>query len=86
VAHVGLERSKVPTRPLVRVLEISGTLSYGIYAWHGYLMKYVPWTSDKLVVLLVLSILLAWTSYWLVEVPALTLRRKPRQYLLHANV
>jgi peptidoglycan/LPS O-acetylase OafA/YrhL len=58
-------------------LTMLGTLSYGIYAWHAYLMKYVPWTADRVVALSLLSIAIAYVSYRVVERPALRQKRHP---------
>ena len=64
----------------VRVLEIFGNLSYGVYVWHlPIINKSLPTFSSKvpiegfylkLIATLVLSILLATVTYYLIEVPA----------------
>jgi peptidoglycan/LPS O-acetylase OafA/YrhL len=42
---------------LVKSLSLLGALSYGLYAWHGYWMKVVPWLHDQLAPLLLISLL-----------------------------
>lgn len=64
----------------LRVLEIFGTLSYGIYIWHmPIIYKIIPiFTSDipieafyaRCAATLILSTILATVTYYLVEVPA----------------
>jgi peptidoglycan/LPS O-acetylase OafA/YrhL len=64
----------------IRILEIFGNLSYGVYIWHESIIeKLAPiFTSDipieafyaRLTATLVLSTLLAAVSYYLVELPA----------------
>jgi peptidoglycan/LPS O-acetylase OafA/YrhL len=51
-----------------------GALSYGVYAWHGYLLQYFPWFADRLLMLTVVSIALACLTYYVVERPAVSLR------------
>lgn len=52
-----------------------GTLSYGIYAWHGYILQYAPWFTERPWETLGLTLLAAYGSYRLIEVPALKLKR-----------
>lgn len=52
-----------------------GTLSYGIYAWHAYLMSSILWLSTHWWGLLPTSIAIAFASYQWVESPSLKLKR-----------
>lgn len=52
-----------------------GTLSYGIYAWHAYLMASIDRLSTDWVTLLLASVAIAYVSYRWVELPALKLKR-----------
>jgi peptidoglycan/LPS O-acetylase OafA/YrhL len=72
VAHASWTgRKTVP----VAALTMLGTLSYGLYAWHGYWMKSVPGLLDSAVILTVLSLISAYVTYRGIEIPALKLRR-----------
>ncbi|HQU87045.1 acyltransferase family protein [Denitromonas sp.] len=59
----------------VAVLTMLGTLSYGLYAWHGYWMKTLPDLVNHVVVLAGLSLFSAYVTYRCVEIPALRLKR-----------
>lgn len=61
--------------PAAAVLTTLGTLSYGLYAWHGYWMNTVPDLVNHVVMLTGLSLLSAYVTYRCVEMPALRLRR-----------
>lgn len=61
--------------PAVTALTMLGTLSYGLYAWHGYWMKIVPEFVDHVVVLTGLSLLSAYVTYRCIERPALCFKR-----------
>lgn len=61
--------------PAVAALTMLGTLSYGLYAWHGYWMKTVPEFVDHVVVLSGLSLLSAYVTYRCIERPALRFKR-----------
>jgi peptidoglycan/LPS O-acetylase OafA/YrhL len=64
----------------IRVIEIFGNLSYGVYIWHQAILgKILPFFTspipiinfaEKLIVTLFLSSLLATVTYYLVELPA----------------
>lgn len=78
VAHAGLERTSVRrTQPAYWALTWVGVLSYGVYAWHGYILTYYPWTLDRLLTVVALSLLGAYVTYRLVERPAHRLKRHP---------
>jgi peptidoglycan/LPS O-acetylase OafA/YrhL len=78
-AHASLQTppSTAPAR-LTRALLWMGTLSYGIYAWHAYLMSNVKSLSTNWVALLFASAAIAYVSYRWVELPALKLKRWSR--------
>jgi peptidoglycan/LPS O-acetylase OafA/YrhL len=52
-----------------------GTLSYGVYAWHGYLMASIDRLATDWVTLLLACAAGAYVSYRWVELPALKLKR-----------
>lgn len=72
VAHASWAgRKTVP----VAAFTMLGTLSYGLYAWHGYWMKTVPDLLNSAAVLAVLSLISAYLTYRAIETPALRLKR-----------
>ena len=77
VAHAHFATRERPLPVVARALGFLGTVSYGVYAWHGYVMNYVPWTADHVVVLSTVSVGLAYTSYRLLERPALARKKHP---------
>jgi peptidoglycan/LPS O-acetylase OafA/YrhL len=82
VAHVAAERGGcAPKRRLVGPLALLGTLSYGIYAWHAYLLQYLFGGAERFLPLLAVSVLTAYISYRLIEAPALALRRRGAERL-----
>lgn len=86
VAHAGWESRRPKPYSMYTALAFLGTVSYGIYAWHSYLMKYVPYMAGHTLVLIVSSVLTAYASYRLVESPALRLKRyRPSRALCGAN-
>lgn len=76
-AHAAIARKRFAANAVIRPLAMLGTLSYGLYAWHPYVMKYIPWTTDHLVVLIIASIGAAYVTYRIVERRALQLKRHP---------
>jgi len=76
LAHASCEPGRFKTHPVYIVFAFLGTLSYGIYAWHSYLLKYIPLLSDQPLALIIVSIVVAYTSYRLIESPALKLKRE----------
>jgi peptidoglycan/LPS O-acetylase OafA/YrhL len=75
LAYATFDKEKTSTSYLARGLAWMGTLSYGIYAWHAYLLTHVPWLSGHAVLLLVASITVAYLSYRLIELPAFRLKQ-----------
>ena len=74
-AHASIQPPHAAPSRLTRAFLWMGTLSYGIYAWHAYLMSSVDWISTDLGALLLASTLLAYVSYRWVELPTLKLKR-----------
>jgi len=74
VLHILLEKRKLTANLLTKILMILGVLSYGIYAWHGFLAANRLFISD-FVLHTASSIMLAYITYKLVEEPALTLKK-----------
>jgi peptidoglycan/LPS O-acetylase OafA/YrhL len=80
-AHGSLEPRKFEKHPLYIAFAFLGTLSYGIYAWHSYLMKFIPAISNRVFILVAASIAVAYISYRLIESPALKLKQYRRPTL-----
>jgi peptidoglycan/LPS O-acetylase OafA/YrhL len=74
-AHTSLQPTIASSSRLTRSLMWMGTLSYGIYAWHSYLMSSIAWLSTNWLALLLTSIAFAYVSYRWLELPALKLKR-----------
>lgn len=78
-AHASLQPSRAASSRLTRSLLLMatwmGTLSYGIYAWHAYLMASIDRLSADWAALLFASVAIAYVSYRWVELPALKLKR-----------
>lgn len=78
IAHASWEPLSTKKGRIYIVLAFLGTLSYGVYAWHTIIMKHMPWTEDKVLPLVALTIAAACLSYWFVERPSLSLKaRRP---------
>lgn len=75
IAHASLVTSRATIKPYYSVLAFLGTLSYGIYAWHGYLIKYMPVDSALTPALLASSIVAAYLSFRFIESPMLRHKR-----------
>jgi peptidoglycan/LPS O-acetylase OafA/YrhL len=79
IAHVnfthGFKQKSIRPSPLYAAFALLGTLSYGIYAWHGYFLQYHQWFSNQTTATIVVSFLAAYVSYRLIEAPALKLKR-----------
>lgn len=76
VAHASVDVRRDRSLPGYLVFAFLGMLSYGIYAQHAYLIKFVPWLSDNLILLILSSLALAYLTYRLVEIPTLRLKRR----------
>jgi peptidoglycan/LPS O-acetylase OafA/YrhL len=68
--HASLQSQGVKTSLHIKLLLLMGTLSYGIYAWHSYLLQFF----SNAFVLLSLSTISAYLSYRLIELPAVKMR------------
>lgn len=77
-AHAGLQPPRTVPSRFLSALQWMGTLSYGIYAWHAFLMSNITWLSTDWVALLIASAAIAYVSYRWVELPALKLKRWSR--------
>jgi len=88
LAHASLTtRTSILAHPMYRPLWWLGTLSYGLYAWHGYLLE--TWPSlvrGNWLVVASLSLVLAYLSYRLIEAPALRQKRHPAAVPLTGEV
>jgi peptidoglycan/LPS O-acetylase OafA/YrhL len=87
VAHASWEPLETRKGRIYAVLALLGVLSYGVYAWHAFIMNVMgpeadeaaPWSAGRFVVLVALTVAAAGLSYWLVERPALSMKaRRPR--------
>ncbi len=56
-------------------LYLLGGLSYGMYAWHSYIMKYFPFLALNIFVLIGLTFIVAFITYRLIEKPIVKLRQ-----------
>lgn len=72
--HSMCEKMDVNNNLAYKILSCLGILSYGVYALHGGLIKYIPSLQQNAFLLLVISISLAYVSYRLIEKPALKLK------------
>ncbi|MFZ3087170.1 MAG: acyltransferase [Methylotenera sp.] len=76
LTHASFERGQFKSNPVYLIFAYLGTLSYGVYAWHAYLMKYIPHITDNVLVLISVSVFVAYLSYRFIESPALKLKRE----------
>jgi len=79
VLHAHLERHSIGGSRIVAAGSVVGVLSYGLYAWHGFVGTYFPGFRGRFVPTLVASSLLAYASYRMAERPMLDLRRSSQQ-------
>jgi peptidoglycan/LPS O-acetylase OafA/YrhL len=77
LAHAGVRWRPAPAHPVYVAFSFLGVLSYGVYAWHTYLMKYIPWTEHHLFALMALTLVAASLTYNVIERPALRHKRHP---------
>lgn len=78
LVHSRMETHKIARgRSVVRGALILGVLSYGLYAWHGYFLKYFPFFSDRIIWTFCVSLAAAYCSYELLERRALAFKRHP---------
>lgn len=71
LAHCALEQRTIPTNATTRALMLIGALSYGLYAWHGYLLTFFPWFEGQFAATFFASLALAYLSFVILERPAI---------------
>ena len=59
----------------LRAFTFLGVISYGVYAWHPYLIKYIPMLDQLVLLAVVVTVLVAFISYRIVEQPILKMKR-----------
>ena len=74
-AHVGFESGPPIAARWWRALACLGTLSYGVYAWHGLLVMHSPFLESHFLATAAITLVLAAASYALVERPCLRAKR-----------
>ncbi len=81
-SHSNLEKVNIKPRYkyIYKAFTFIGTLAYGIYAIHGYLLKNFPLVFKDTLTLVISSVLLAYMTYRLIELPALKLKRYTKKY------
>ncbi len=75
-AHANTKSINFRFRSIEYFFNMIGILSYGIYGWHSYLIKYVPFISFGLLRLTIATFIFAYFSYRLIELQALKLKRE----------
>lgn len=81
--HIGVENLNIAPGFLSRSLMRIGVLAYGIYAWHGILLKYFAMFQDEFVLTYLVSLILAAVSFFLIEKPAIAFGRRSRNAASH---
>jgi peptidoglycan/LPS O-acetylase OafA/YrhL len=76
------EKNLNRTNYLLQFITYLGTISYGIYAWHAYLIKYISYLSNNVIWAIATSILVSYLSYKFIELPALRLKRHSQNKIL----
>jgi len=77
-AHAHFQKSSITSQwgqLTYKIAASIGVLSYGIYAWHAYGLKYSPFLAQNLWALILASGLAALGTRLFIEKPALSLRR-----------
>ena len=59
----------------LRAFTFLGVISYGVYAWHPYLIKYIPMLDQLVPLAVAVTILVAYISFRFVEQPILKMKR-----------
>ena len=52
-----------------------GVISYGIYAWHPYLVKYIPLLENNVLYAVIVTVFVAFLSYKCMEQPILRFKK-----------
>lgn len=76
LAHSNIQNITCKFNHTKNLLFMFGVLSYGIYAWHGYILKYISFLSTNLLVLMLATTLFSYLSYRIIELPALRLKQE----------
>lgn len=80
MAHGSIAQG-TPKNKTYLICAFLGTLSYGIYAWHPLLMRFIdniqvqPFYISISILILLITIVIATISFKVIEIPALKLRR-----------
>lgn len=74
VAHRGAELRSIPAGYFATVGMAAGVVTYGLYAWHGLLLRFWPEFTGSFLKVFAMTIVLAMSSYILVERPILRLK------------
>lgn len=78
--HTNLERKIIqPSDRLLRFFIYLGVISYGVYAWHPYLTKYIPLLEHNTFFAVMATVLAAAVSYRLIEKPILKMKRQRKE-------
>lgn len=75
-AHIGLEQRDIAPGMVTRALMMLGVLAYGLYAWHGLLLKHFSIFEGQFLSTYFVSLALAVMSYLLIEKPAIALGKR----------
>ncbi|MGL1930825.1 MAG: acyltransferase [Desulfotalea sp.] len=67
VSHVIIEKNCLKCGVICKLLSILGSLSYGLYLWHGFLLLHFNYLHDKFCFTLLFSLLLSYLTYISVE-------------------
>jgi peptidoglycan/LPS O-acetylase OafA/YrhL len=78
-AHRVIEIRKIHPSLIGHCFMYLGLLAYGIYTWHGVISALLPWFQDQFIANFLLSILLSWLSYSLLEKPIVSVISTPFQ-------
>jgi len=76
LCHAFTERLALPAGRPSRAAMVLGALAYGLYAWHGLWLTFVPGLEGQFLALWTLSMISAWASYTALERPAIRLARR----------
>lgn len=75
--HAGMRHRTMEKKQFfLAALSFLGLISYGIYAWHPYLIKYIPLLENNILYAVIATVLVAFLSYKVVEQPIVGLKKK----------
>jgi peptidoglycan/LPS O-acetylase OafA/YrhL len=75
VCHTMLELKKITLNRFTKLISALGVLSYGLYVWHSIIAQYFKIFEISLPLNFIFSLALATFTYYVIEKPALKLRR-----------